>query len=98
MIFIKNGSEYPLYLGDLELENPAWELGQALPEGWSAVTETLPPEAPENGAVTETTPQLIDGVWTQSWETKIFTDQEITLLAEEEQKVRQKFSFGLDTD
>lgn len=98
MIFIKNGSEYPLYLGDLELENPGWELGQALPEGWAVVSETAAPEAPENGVVTEIFPQLLDGVWTQSWETRVFTDQEIALLAEEEQKVRQKISFGLDTE
>lgn len=59
-------NEYPRYQGDLELLG--WTLGNPLPENWVEVMSTNMPEITQNKKISETLPQNIDGVWTQSWQ------------------------------
>lgn len=80
MIFIKNGLEYPRYVGDIEQENPEWELGQALPEGWEFVQETAAPTPTTDQLVTEVFPVLVEGQWTQTWELIDLTEEDINKL------------------
>lgn len=79
MIFIKNGTDYPRHIGDIEQENPGWELGQALPEGWEFVQETDAPIPAANQLVTEVFPVLVDGQWRQSWDLITLTESDINM-------------------
>ena len=74
MIFIKNSEEYPRYVGDIESDSPGWQLGQALPYGWEAVTETAPPQRTADFFIVEKFPEKIDGLWYQSWELSPITE------------------------
>lgn len=78
MLFIKNGTEYPRHVGDIESENPDWELGQALPEGWALVQETALPTKTTSQRVEELSPELVDGVWSQRWQVVDLTEAELS--------------------
>lgn len=91
MIYIKNGNEYPRYAGDIQVENPSWEFGQALPAGWESVAETEQPVASSGVIVKESLPALVDGQWVQSWETVQLTQAEIDGLASRSEEIASKF-------
>lgn len=78
MLFIKNGTEYPRHVGDIESENPEWELGQALPEGWAVVQETALPPKSASQRVEEISPEIVDGVWNQRWQVVDLTEAELS--------------------
>ena len=65
---------YPYPLGDLMADHPATSFALPLAPadladfGVHAVAEAPAPEAPIEQTVTEASPQLVDGVWTQQWE------------------------------
>lgn len=77
MLFISADNEYPRYIGDVQLVDPAYEYGNALPEGWREVVEVQNP-AYEEGKVLELgEPVEIDGVLTQTWINRDMTAEEI---------------------
>lgn len=41
--YYMRGSEWPLFAGDIMESHPGWNIGDSLPEGWSAVEESEPP-------------------------------------------------------
>lgn len=92
MVYIKNGSEYPRYAGDIQSENPTWDVGQALPTGWEPVIETDQPIASSGFIVRESAPVLLDGQWFQSWEEVELTQEEVDGLASVSREVASKFS------
>lgn len=78
MLFIKNGTDYPRHVGDIQNENPEWELGQALPTGWEVVEETPLPERVSTQRIEEAFPEQIEGVWTQRWAVVDLTEAELS--------------------
>lgn len=79
LIFIDPNGNYPRFVGDIILENPAWEVGNPLPDGWTPVQSTTPPEATTSQILEESYPELIDGVYTQKWTLRDKTEQELAL-------------------
>tara|TARA_B110000459_G_scaffold198015_1_gene242275 strand:+ start:1877 stop:2206 length:330 start_codon:yes stop_codon:yes gene_type:complete len=77
MILIDSNNNYPRYIGDIILENPSWKEGDALPDGWHEVTPAEFPEIPEAHTFEENFPELIDGVYQQSYTVRPFTDKEL---------------------
>lgn len=75
-LFINPNNEYPRYIGDIQAEHPDFD-GVNLPEGWVAVEQTERPAVTENEVVYEIPPQLIDGVYKQSWSIRPVTQEEI---------------------
>jgi hypothetical protein len=76
-VYISPAEEYPLYYGDVERENPGWQLGQPLPEGWHEVAEVIPPEFSNDQVLEQLAPVKIDGIWTQQWLVRDMTPEEI---------------------
>jgi hypothetical protein len=77
MIYINPQGEYPRHYGDIQLDNPTWELGDELPEGWVKVEESPRPEITSNQVAYEVHPVETDGVWYQTWEVRDLTTEEI---------------------
>lgn len=81
MIFIKNNSEYPLFIGDLEVEHPGINLEDALPEGWEVVLESQKPEIIPGCKITESFPIKDGGIWKKSWQLVAMTEKEKASMA-----------------
>lgn len=77
MLLIDSTGNYPRFIGDLLLEHPSWKEGDALPDGWTEVTPVEIPNVPENHIFQENFPELIDGVYRQSWTVRPLTDAEL---------------------
>lgn len=77
MILISPNNEYPRYIGDLQIENPNWSVGDELPAGWVEVVETDLPVAGENQVVYQDFPTEVDGVMMQNWQIRDMTAEEI---------------------
>jgi hypothetical protein len=79
-MYIKLPDIYPYTLARLKSENPQVSFPQTFsPEllaeyGVYSVQETA---MPEGDVVTEASPILIDGVWTQQWNVRSYTSEEI---------------------
>jgi hypothetical protein len=70
-------NRYPLFIGDIQIVDPSWNLGDNLPEGWFEVQETsMPINPPENSIYYEVAPVMIDGIYTQTWEMKELSSEE----------------------
>lgn len=78
-----NGSNYPRYIGDLQIENPAWVEGDVLPDGWSVVEEIDQPIPDAGKKVVEGTPKLYRGKYKQVWD-------QIDVSVEEQDIINQK--------
>jgi hypothetical protein len=76
-LFIDPAGEYPRFVGDVQLDDPSFELGGVLPEGWKEVQETEIPVAGDGEVVIPADPIEIDGVWTQQWDVRPLTTDEI---------------------
>jgi hypothetical protein len=76
-VYISPDEQYPLYYGDVERENPGWHLGDPLPAGWSEILEVAPPETLKDQVLEQLAPANIDGVWTQQWNVRDMTPEEI---------------------
>lgn len=76
-VYINDLGEYPRYMGDVQLVLPEWQPGDALPAGWSEVVEVLGPSVDETQTYYEVAPIQVDGVWTQQWEVRPLTEEEI---------------------
>lgn len=77
MKYISPENEYPRYPGDIQLQNPDWNPGDDLPDGWIAVQEGNAPTAGENKVVYEDFPVEINGVMTENWQVRDMTAEEI---------------------
>ena len=87
-IFIET-QQYPLYIGDIQLLYPnATE--DNLPNGFAEVFEIQKPETTLTHYAKEITPIQISGVWTQQFEVKEFTADE---LAARETRAQERIAF-----
>ena len=78
MLLINSQGEYPRYIGDLQLEYPDYQEGDALPEGWHQVEETTTPQLTEPDTIIyEGTPVETDGAFKQTWVIRTMTAEEI---------------------
>lgn len=77
MLLIDPENNYPRFIGDLRLDHPNWEQGDALPEGWHEVTpiSELPTKA-DDEAWQEDAPILVDGKYVQQVSVRPMTDEE----------------------
>jgi len=75
-LFINPNNEYPRHVGDILLEDPSYD-GVNLPAGWKPVDVVAAPVPGDNEVVYEGLPEMIDGVYRQSWLTRQMTDEEI---------------------
>ena len=76
-MYINPQNEYPRYVGDIMLENPSWEEGQALPTGWVEVSATERPAFSSTQKVVEVFPTEVDGNWVQTWEVVNLNEEEL---------------------
>jgi hypothetical protein len=77
MIYINPQGEYPRHYGDIQLDNPEWQLGDKLPNGWIKVEESPRPEKNADQIAYEVYPVETDDVWYQTWEVRDLTTEEI---------------------
>lgn len=74
--------EYPLYFQHVRAANPNVSFPEPATEdilaeyGFAVV---LPTQRPKGDVVTEGKPVLVDGVWTQGWEVRDFTEEELAI-------------------
>lgn len=78
-MFLRNpNGAYPVHMGDLQLEFPSWQEGDALPSGW---VEIAPGIIPSFDAATEiwveVEPAEVDGVLTRQFVVRNLTAAEI---------------------
>lgn len=76
-LFIDPAGNYPRFYGDVQLDDPTFELGGVLPEGWKEVQETPMPTPGVDEEIVYLDPIEIDGIWTQQWDVRPLTDEEI---------------------
>lgn len=84
MLFI-NGSNYPRYIGDLQIDYPSWTEGDTLPDGWSLVQEIDQPLPEPGKKVVEEYPKLYRGKYKQNW-------IQVDLSAEEKSIIDQRLA------
>lgn len=75
-MYINPNNEYPRFYGDIQLENPNWNLGDELPDGWTEVQQTPAPETGEYEIAYEEFPVEQDGVFIQNWTVRPMTAEE----------------------
>lgn len=92
-IYISPNNEYPRHIGDIQIENPNWQNGDALPTGWIQVVATEPPARQDGFVVYETAPEETDGVFYQKWATRELTSTEIQ--AQQVAAIRRKVMMNL---
>lgn len=77
MILISPFAEYPRFKGDLLLAHPDWKDGDSLPTGWIQVVETEI-EVPTGFIAKEIFPELVDGIYYQTWQLEEDTSEPAT--------------------
>jgi len=77
MLFINPENEYPRHIGDIQLVKAGFKEGDALPNGWVKVEESERPRAEANQVTVEGAPAEVDGVMTQTWTVRDFTQAEL---------------------
>lgn len=77
MLLINPEGEYPRYIGDLLLENPSWQEGDELPDGWIEVQESSLPSIGQDEAIEELAPEILDGVYVQKFAVRPLTQAEL---------------------
>lgn len=76
-IYVDPQGNYPRYDGDILLVQPEWAPTDEPPQGWLRVVETLSPPITESTYVYEGFPLMIEGVLTQNWVSRAFTQEEL---------------------
>lgn len=76
-IYVDPQGNYPRYPGDIQIDNPGWEIGDPTPPGWAQVSEVEPPIGDRDTYVYEGMPTEIDGVLSQVWMSRPLTEEEI---------------------
>lgn len=80
--------EYPRHEGDIRIEHPEISETQTgasfpCPETYAPVQWTSPPVVDlATHAVSQGTPEFVDGIWKATWTTRALTQQELDMLAE----------------
>jgi hypothetical protein len=92
-IYISPNNEYPRHIGDIKIENPEWQEGDQLPDGWTQVVPTEAPVRQEGAVVYEVAPVETNGVFYQTWATRELTTEE--LQAQKIAGVRRKVMMNL---
>jgi len=77
MLYINAKGEYPRHAGDVQLDKPSFKEGDALPTGWIKVEESERPRAGADKVTVEGAPKEVDGVMTQQWVVRDFTQAEL---------------------
>jgi hypothetical protein len=77
MIYINAEGEYPRHPGDIQIVNPSWTEGDALPTGWQSVVKTDRPTAGTDQVAYDSGPVEIDGVLSQGWTIRDLTAEEL---------------------
>jgi hypothetical protein len=77
LIYINSENEYPRFPGDIQVNFPEWEIGDALPEGWIEVEDALSPQASATEKAIEVFPKEVDGKYIRSFEVVPLTEEEI---------------------
>lgn len=78
--------EYPLTLWDIRARHPNYIFGDVVPAnslaiwGYAVVMEV---PMPEGEVITEAAPELIEGQWTQVWESRDYNATELALMLEQ---------------
>jgi hypothetical protein len=80
MPYISPNNEYPRYPGDIQIENPEWNVEDPLPSGWIFVNETSPPEIEPGQTYESASPEEIDGEWFHAWTVRDLTELELMVL------------------
>lgn len=95
-------SQYPFTLKGVRQQNPNVSIPPAPTEeqllqlGYAVVT---PQPAPEGDVVTEGPPVSVDGVWTQTWEVRAYTPEEVaTVLLEHKERLINQINELRDTE
>lgn len=93
-MYINSQGEFPRYIGDIRIDNPGWQRGDSLPEGWHQVIQTEPPainkfEVLENGQ-----PELRDGIYYQTWNVRPMTEEEIDRVTAPERAKQKLIDLG----
>ena len=77
MYLIDPNGNYPRFRGDLKIAVPSWRDGDALPNGWVEVQDSLPPQTEPDEVYEEGPPAEVDGVLTRTWNVRPLTTEEI---------------------
>jgi hypothetical protein len=75
-LFINSNNEYPRHIGDILIDHPDYD-GINLPDGWHKVKPIEPPTLESNQVLEETYPEIVNGVYVQSWSVRPMTTEEI---------------------
>lgn len=75
-LFISPDGQYPRHIGDILIEYPDFD-GVNLPNGWNMVQEVDRPTVGENEIAYETSPEIVNGIYKQSWAIRTVTEEEI---------------------
>jgi hypothetical protein len=76
-VYISPNNEYPRHIGDLVIEHPDFQDGDEIPNGWKLVLPTEMPVAEVGYVVYEIDPIQVNGIYYQSWATRILSENEI---------------------
>ena len=68
--------EYPRHSGDIQLLYPDWRVGDALPEPWVEVEETIFPELSDEEVADEIAPTKVGAKWVRTWSIRPITEYE----------------------
>ncbi len=77
MKYLNPNGEWPRYAGDIQLEHPTWNIGDALPAGWHIINDVAQPEAGEDEVAEITGVQEIDGEFFDLWTIRPLTSEEL---------------------
>lgn len=98
MLYLSPNGEFPKYAGDIQVANPSWSIGDALPEGWFEVAQTEPPELAADERVDSTEAVLVNGQYEIKWNVRAATAEEIAA-AEAPRTAREKLvALGFSAD
>jgi hypothetical protein len=94
-IYIDSDGNYPRYDGDILQIQPLWEAGDPIPEGWSQVVEITPPTPNETTYVYEGSPIEVDGILSQNWISRPYTQEELLVVSSEPDLLASYRGLGL---
>ncbi len=78
-MYIDPEGNFPRYYGDIMSQNPGWQLGDELPEGWQLVADVPSPEYAEDETFEDGEPAVIDGVLTRTFIVRKLTEEELAV-------------------
>lgn len=76
-MFIYKETDYPRFIGDIQLMHPNWEESQPLPKDWAEVIQEELPNLSEGYAIEQLPLVKENGVWIQKWAQRPLTEEEL---------------------